>query len=189
MLDNHINYWKKQLRGATALELPTDRPRSAVQSYRGASHMFSLPANLSEPLTTLSRQEGVSIFMTLLLPVQTQLEDVFARFSSGPEEHRFAKTHVPVQLARYGDEQLISRSQAKRVLNRFERFDEAMLDFEGVRTVGQAFADEIFRVFASKYPNVQLRVINDNPQIRGMIRRAQAAKAEQERARSAEPGK
>src|SRR5439155_8548956 len=54
-------------------ELPTDRPRSAVQSYRGASHMFSLPANLSEPLTTLSRQEGVSIFMTLLAAFQTLL--------------------------------------------------------------------------------------------------------------------
>jgi NRPS condensation-like uncharacterized protein len=73
VLDNHINYWKKQLRGATALELPTDRPRSAVQSYRGASHTFGLPANLTEALIALSRQEGVTLFMALLAAFQTLL--------------------------------------------------------------------------------------------------------------------
>jgi len=59
----------------------------------------------------------------------------------------FSKTHIPVFLAAYGEDNLISRSQAKRLLVRFERFKEIILDFENVESIGQAFADEIFRVF------------------------------------------
>jgi hypothetical protein len=180
----------------------TDPERHTGEGIFFASRAFDAFAILSGDLFFNHRHErddwllehadsvkGTSVMMTLLLPVKTPLEDVFARFSSGPDEYRFAKTHVPVRLAKYGDEQLISRSQAKRVLGRFDRFDEVMLDFDGVRTVGQAFADEIFRVFASQHPQVQLRVANDNPQIRAMIRRAQSAKAEQEKRRASDsPG-
>ncbi|HJT57930.1 MAG TPA: condensation domain-containing protein, partial [Ktedonobacteraceae bacterium] len=73
VLKAHIDYWKKALRGASPLELPTDRPRPSVQSYRGASHSFALPADLSQALKTLSRQEGVTLFMTLLAAFQTLL--------------------------------------------------------------------------------------------------------------------
>jgi anti-sigma regulatory factor (Ser/Thr protein kinase) len=121
---------------------------------------------------------GTRVFMTLMLPARRTLLSVFEQFSSGPDEHAFAKTHVPVRLARYGDEHLVSRSQAKRVLNRFDRFAEVMLDFEGIRSIGQAFADEIFRVFANANPGIRLRVVRDNPEVRRMIRRAQAARQE-----------
>jgi hypothetical protein len=53
-----------------------------------------------------------------------------------------------VRLAKYGNDQLISRSQAKRLLARIELFKIVLFDFSGVETIGQAFADEIFRVFA-----------------------------------------
>lgn len=71
------------------------------------------------------------------------------------EEYSFAKTHVPLRLAQFGDTILVSRSQARRVLARVNRFQEVWLDFEGVSEIGQAFADEIFRVF--------VRQVRDTP--------------------------
>ena len=74
VLDSQLAYWKQQLDGApTILELPTGRPRPAVQTFRGAHQSFVLPKSLSEKLKTLSRQEGVTLFMTLLATFQTLL--------------------------------------------------------------------------------------------------------------------
>ena len=103
------------------------------------------------------------------------LKAVFDRFTSGEEEYGFTRSRVPVTLARYGDENLVSRSQAKRLLARFDRFREVILDFEGVQSIGQAFADEIFRVFATEHPKVLLRWTGSVPDVEAMIKRARAA--------------
>ncbi len=67
VLSSQINYWKTQLAGAnTVLELPTDRPRPPVQTYQGAAQSLMLTQTLSASLIELSRQEGVTLFMTLL---------------------------------------------------------------------------------------------------------------------------
>jgi non-ribosomal peptide synthetase component F len=67
LLEEQLSYWKEQLRGAPAvLELPTDRPRPSVQSYRGAVESFTLSRELSEGMKQLSQREGVTLFMTLL---------------------------------------------------------------------------------------------------------------------------
>ncbi|HLN64362.1 MAG TPA: amino acid adenylation domain-containing protein [Symbiobacteriaceae bacterium] len=66
-LEEQLAYWKQQLSGSPAvLELPTDQPRPAVQTYRGATERFTLPADLTEALRALSRQEGATLYMTLL---------------------------------------------------------------------------------------------------------------------------
>ena len=73
-LDRQLSYWKKQLDGAPGvLSLPTDHPRPAVQSYRGARHSIELSKELTGGLKTLSRKEGVTLFMTLLAAFQTLL--------------------------------------------------------------------------------------------------------------------
>ncbi|MBE2202016.1 MAG: amino acid adenylation domain-containing protein [Anaerolinea sp.] len=65
--DDQLAYWKKQLdHSQPILHLATDRPRSAVRSYRGASQSLTLPAALAGSLNTVSRQEGATLFMTLL---------------------------------------------------------------------------------------------------------------------------
>jgi amino acid adenylation domain-containing protein len=67
VLETQLAYWKQQLAGApSVLELPADRPRPATQTLRGASQSFPLPESLVEALRTLSRQEGATLFMTLL---------------------------------------------------------------------------------------------------------------------------
>lgn len=73
-LDRQVNYWKKQLASAPRLlELPTDHPRPAVQSSRGATLAFSLPAVLNRKVNELCRQEGVTLFMAYLAAFQVLL--------------------------------------------------------------------------------------------------------------------
>ncbi|MBV9773008.1 MAG: amino acid adenylation domain-containing protein, partial [Gemmatimonadetes bacterium] len=67
VLEAQLAYWKERLAGAPALlELPTDRPRPAVESHRGAMHLFRLPAGVTDGLKGVSRREGATLFMTLL---------------------------------------------------------------------------------------------------------------------------
>ena len=73
VLDEQLDYWRTQLSGAETLELPTDRPRPAVQSYRGANISRALSPELSNQLKELSQREGATLFMTLLAAWQTLL--------------------------------------------------------------------------------------------------------------------
>lgn len=66
-LDAQLRYWKKQLAGIPELlELPTDRPRPAVQTYHGAWETVSFPETVSDEIRAFSRREGATLFMTLL---------------------------------------------------------------------------------------------------------------------------
>jgi anti-sigma regulatory factor (Ser/Thr protein kinase) len=118
---------------------------------------------------------GTLVHMEIGRDSQTSLGRIFDEFSSGPEEYRFDRTVVPVRMALYEGERLLSRSQAKRILNRVDRFKHVVLDFEGVDTVGQAFADEVFRVFARSHPDMTITAVNETAQIGMMIKRALSA--------------
>ena len=65
-LEQQLAYWKKQLRNLPALQLPTDRPRPPVQTFRGAAYSFQLSQALCDELAALSRQEDVTLFMSFL---------------------------------------------------------------------------------------------------------------------------
>ena len=68
-----VSYWKKQLANLSRLQLPTDRPRPAAQSCRGARKWFSLSVGTTQALNALSRQEQATLFMVLLTALQTLL--------------------------------------------------------------------------------------------------------------------
>jgi hypothetical protein len=72
-LDELLGYWKKQLQGVAQLNLPTDRPRPRVMSYRGASQNVFIDEALTSSLKNLCQQEDVTLFMTLLAAFQTLL--------------------------------------------------------------------------------------------------------------------
>jgi hypothetical protein len=116
---------------------------------------------------------GTTVLMDIAVASHRTDREVFEAYSSGPDEYAFAKTVVPVRLVRIGDENLVSRSQAKRVLQRVDRFRCVVLDFEGVERIGQAFSDEIFRVFALAHPKVELVAMHATPEVQQMIRRAE----------------
>jgi hypothetical protein len=74
VLERQLAYWREHLSGAPAvLELPTDRPRPAVQSFGGAVHSFIVPAELSKKLKELAEEEGATLFMALLAAFQLML--------------------------------------------------------------------------------------------------------------------
>jgi non-ribosomal peptide synthetase component F len=72
-LETQLAYWQKHLGGIPVLNLPSDRPKPTIQSYRGATKFLELPPSLSKALEKLSQQEGVTLFMTLLAAFQTLL--------------------------------------------------------------------------------------------------------------------
>jgi amino acid adenylation domain-containing protein len=81
-LQVQLTYWRQQLDGIPVLNLPSDRPKSTIQSYRGATKFLELPRGLSDALEKRSQQEGVTLFMILLAAFQillyryTQQEDI-----------------------------------------------------------------------------------------------------------------
>lgn len=116
-------------------------------------------------------QTGTGVFMKMKNNTSRTLKKVFDQFTS-EEDYGFNKTVIPVRLVQYGDELLVSRSQAKRLLSRIDKFKTVILDFDGVKEIGQAFADEIFRVFSSINKEIRLVHINANKNVEQMIVRS-----------------
>ena len=133
-----------------------------------------------EPLDILFERRkdasGTFVIMRLTNDSTRTIKEVLDQFAV-PEEYTFARTVVPVKLALYEGESLVSRSQAKRLSMRFERFQYVVLDFDGVAEIGQAFADELFRVFSEANPQVLLTWINTTLAVENMIKRVHSPAA------------
>jgi anti-sigma regulatory factor (Ser/Thr protein kinase)/biotin operon repressor len=134
--------------------------------------------NIDHPLDALidhgEEWDGTLVRMRLANDSPLILKKVFDDYAA-PEEYTFAKTLVPVRLAQYEGEKLVSRSQAKRLTLRFEKFKHVVLDFSGVSEIGQAFADELFRVFAKAHPAVELTATHMTKAVEQMVKRARAS--------------
>jgi hypothetical protein len=143
------------------------------------SHTFGEDEDWILEITRQHR--GTTVFMYLANDSRRTVKEVFDHFAGEVDDYGFNKTMVPVRLAIHGEEQLVSRSQAKRLLARVDRFGVVVLDFDGVHSIGQAFADEVFRVFAQRHPEIGLHAINDEPDVREMISRARLPRASGER--------
>jgi hypothetical protein len=100
-----------------------------------------------------------------------RLPDVFSDFAPEEYDFRFEKTKVLVRLLQ---QDYVSRSEARRLTANLEKFREVVLDFSGVESVGQGFADEVLRVFAARYPHTAIKVENASPAVAAMLRHAGA---------------
>ena len=118
--------------------------------------------------------QGTNIIMDIRISSPRTTRVVFNEYAA-IDHPGFYKTHIPLNLAQYGDENLISRSQAKRVMTRVDKFTEVVLDFKGVNEIGQAFADEIFRIFSQAHPQIHISFVNANEAVEWMITRAMAS--------------
>lgn len=121
-------------------------------------------------------ETGTVVYMSCRNLCPRTTREVFNKYQTSKEDYGFNKTIIAVRLLKHGMEQLISRSQAKRLLARFERFKVVVLDFSGVDAIGNAFADEIFRVYPSLHPEVKLVPANTNSDIKKIIRQAKKTK-------------
>jgi anti-sigma regulatory factor (Ser/Thr protein kinase) len=115
---------------------------------------------------------GTRVSFSIHLASARNIKDVFDAYTGSEADGlKFDKTHITVKLFQFGSD-LPSRSEAKRVTMNLENFRVIELDFAGVETVGQGFADEIFRVWQNRFPDIQLVPINANENVAFMIRRA-----------------
>jgi anti-sigma regulatory factor (Ser/Thr protein kinase) len=117
--------------------------------------------------------DGTSVHMAIDPLSSHTTKEIFDRYAANQDDYAFSRTHVVVALARQAHgEKLVSRSQAKRVMARLERFREVVLDFRGLDDIGPAFADEIFRVFQHEHPGIRLTAVNTSDDVARMARRA-----------------
>jgi len=131
-------------------------------------HEYDLGENL---VSEIEKLPGTRVIMQLNNHSTRTTQEIFDRFTSEDGSYKFTKTIVPVHMAQYEKEKLVSRSQAKRLLTRIDKFQTIIFNFEHVHAIGQAFADEIFRVFANSQPNIKLEVVNANKAVKQMISR------------------
>ena len=135
------------------------RPKDIIHELQGSEKIF---------------ESGTAVIMSIELNSNRQPADIYAQFANSPEELNFSKTIIPMKLAQFGDEQLVSRSQAKRLIARFDRFKTVVLNFEGVTEIGQAFADELFRVYGNSHPDVEIVPVGMSKQIEQMWQRVKS---------------
>lgn len=109
---------------------------------------------------------GTRVEFLLHRGTRRRLDAVFGEYAPEEYDYRFEKTRVHVKLLRAD---YVSRSEAKRLLANLEKFREIVLDFEGVGSIGQGFADEIFRVFARRNPEIRIWSEHANSVIRAML--------------------
>jgi hypothetical protein len=135
-------------------------------------------------LVDAAKQHGTAVMMELSDNSSRKTVDVFDRYTSDDGDFGFDRTVIPVKLANDEGTKLVSRSQAKRLLARIDRFKAVVLDMNGVTQLGQGFADQVFRIFALEHPEISLGVINASEEVALMIRRAQFAAQKDRESRS-----
>ena len=112
---------------------------------------------------------GTKVNFKTVLKSKRNLNSIFKKYSD--KAFSFAKTETKVSLYKI-DTDFISRSQARRIVSGLDKFKKIILDFKGVETVGQAFADEVFRVWQKVHPGIKIEYRNANKNIEFMIKRA-----------------
>lgn len=121
-----------------------------------------------------SSKRGTRVIFRVGMDANRHLNDVFKRYTNVSSEHDygFDRTEIRVRLYTAGGVH-ISRSQARRILEGLEKFKVVLFDYDQVPLVGQAFADEIYRVFHHRHPEIQLENEHMSPGVRFMVERSQ----------------
>lgn len=141
----------------------------AADRFTLRSHGIGLEWDFARADTFASDErflKGTLVTFAVRRDTRRNLEAVFAEFAPEDFDFRFEKTSIQVRLLQRS---YISRSEARRLTANLEKFRSVVLDFEGVRSIGQAFADELFRVFARRHPGTSLEVVNASRAVRAML--------------------
>jgi anti-sigma regulatory factor (Ser/Thr protein kinase) len=112
------------------------------------------------------KRKGTRVRFEIKSDTKKKLNDVFKKYTG--ESFEFGKTEVLIELYKMGSE-YISRSQARRVLVGLDKFKTIVLDFNKIKTIGQGFADEVFRVWQNRHPQINVEYKNANDNVELMI--------------------
>ncbi|MEK7607935.1 MAG: DUF4325 domain-containing protein [Patescibacteria group bacterium] len=118
-------------------------------------------------------KRGTRVIFRLKIASNKHLSDIFKKYTNLKDgsDYGFDKTEIQIKLYTAGDI-YVSRSQARRILHGLEKFRIILFDFDKVPAIGQAFADEVYRVFHNKHPNIEIQEVNINEVVKFMIERA-----------------
>lgn len=114
-------------------------------------------------------RKGTKVAFVVFENSKRDLNAIFKEYSGGTFE--FNTTKVAVRLYKMGNV-YISRSQARRIMSGLDKFRTVILDYQHINAVGQAFADQIFRVWHNEHPGTVIETVNSNENIDMMIKRA-----------------
>ena len=123
-------------------------------------------------------KKGTTVDFLIELTSKKKLSSIFGQYTG--EEYGFSKTEVQIALYKTGAA-FISRSQARRMLVGMEKFKHLVLDFQNVATIGQGFADEIFRIWKRNNPEAHIDVRHANENIKMMIAHVQIVESKSEK--------
>lgn len=134
----------------------------------GSSKIELCIDNVIRDVFVKERRQHKGTIVSFMLDTETdkKLEDIFKEYSNG--SFVFDKSRVNIKLFT-GDTEYISRSQAKKLLSNMEDFSKIILDFKGINTIGQGFADQIFRVFKNEHPDIDIEAENCSDMVKMMI--------------------
>lgn len=116
--------------------------------------------------------QGTRVEFSIGTDSKKDLQKLFEEFSTNAME--FDKTRVRVSLFAGGVE-YISRSQARRLMINLDKYNVIELDFKGINSIGQGFADQVFRVFQGDHPEIVIKALNCIPVVDFMIARSKNA--------------
>ena len=122
-------------------------------------------------IRTAPKSRGTRVALRFALPPTRSLQSVFAAWT---EESEFSRTRTIVKLFGLGRD-FVSRSEARRLLQGLESFREIFVDFTGVKSIGQGFADEVFRVFPLHHPTIRMVPVNMVDDVKFFVDRAEHA--------------
>jgi anti-sigma regulatory factor (Ser/Thr protein kinase) len=111
--------------------------------------------------------KGTTVEFRVRRDTRRELKAIFETYAPEEYDYRFERTKILVRLLRAD---YVSRSEARRLTENLQKFQEVELDFSGVSSIGQGFADEVFRVFAHRHPATSLVACAASPAVAAMIR-------------------
>ena len=179
----HLDFIKESILHLSKGKFTTDPKNHTGEGIFFTSRMFDSFSILSSDMCYIFQNEewffspeknkdfkqGTLIKMVISLDSKKTPKGVFDQYAD--QEIGFGKTIVAVALSGDPNDPHVSRSQAKRLLMGLEKFNTIILDFKGVVSVGQAFVDEVFRVFKNEYPNITIHHVGANDEVDSMIKR------------------
>ena len=115
-------------------------------------------------------KRGTQVWLEINPETDRVLRKIFDEYVDS-DTHAFSRTRTVVRLFDYGVP-FVSRSEAKRLARNLDRFEEVVVDFQGMDEVGQGFADELFRVWQSQHPRTRLIPVEMGPAVELMVRHA-----------------
>lgn len=118
-------------------------------------------------IRTVQEYKGTKVMFNLNKLSTRNLSDIFNKYSG--TDNTFNTTRVAVKLF-VDNSKHISRSRAGRALSGMEKFKTVILDFSGIQTIGQGFADEVFRVWKAAHPGIEIKTENANDDVMFMIK-------------------